>query len=313
MHKVLLIYDDYTELNNVQTTLKKIGFDVVGISNEFTASQQILSFNPDVVIGFGSSNKVSTVGVGKRLKEMPRWNGKSVLIFSKGSRPKPEDLLKIRMDVVLDAPVPLPRLVQVLASLTAQDDKALLNKLALKTQASLDSAKQAAKDAQKAKSGDTVFVSGSGKDGKDQKVGGDKNNPDFSIVKGSAPDSEAGQNPDEPSAADVTPEKMRVNWDEFTSELFGKTVKPANDAATVTPEDAKRHQNDLKIANKTMPDRIKRYDKYTKNLLLNPESGLKKTETRRVQKELLKEWKIEEVQSQDELRREFTKALFRKK
>jgi hypothetical protein len=329
MHKVLLIYDDYTELNNVQTTLKKIGFDCVGISSEFSTNQQVLSFNPDVVVGFGKGTKVSSVGVGKRLKEMPRWNGKTVLIFSAGVKPKPEDLLKIRMDVVLEAPVPINRLVQVLASLTGQDDKALLNKLALKTQASLDSAKQAAKDAQKAKSQDSVFVSG----GKDQKgadvqvqkgtdpaakrdaaSGEFKNDPDFIVAKGATPDPDADKKVEvEPSAADVTPEKMRVNWDEFTTEIFGKTTKPANSALDVTPEDAKRHQTDLKIAAKTMGDRIKRYDKYTKNLLLAPDAGLKKTETRKVQRELMKEWKMDEIQSQDELRREFTKALFRNK
>src|SRR5690349_733716 len=98
MSKVLLIYEDYTELNSVQIVLKKVGFDCLGISSEFTTQQQVLQFNPDIVIAFGKGPKVSSVSVGRRLKEMPRWGGRAVLIFPAGFKPRAEDLIKIRMD-----------------------------------------------------------------------------------------------------------------------------------------------------------------------------------------------------------------------
>ena len=129
MSKVLLIYENYTELNSVQFTLQKVGFDCIGISTEFGTAEQVISFNPDVVIACGKGGKVTTVGVGRRLKEMPRWTGKAILIFASDHQPKPEDLIKIRMDMVLEAPVENIRLIQALAKLTHQDDQALIEKL----------------------------------------------------------------------------------------------------------------------------------------------------------------------------------------
>lgn len=333
MHKILLVYDDYTELNNVQSTLKKIGFDCVGISSEFTLSQQVVSFNPDIVIGSGKGPKVTPLGVGRRLKEMPRWNGKTILIFS-GAKPKPEELIKIRMDVVLEMPVSIPRLVQVLASLTDQDERALLTKLAHKVAAQADAARQALKNAQKEKERDNIFVSGTGApDNKiaemeaalkkartaENKAGGQTGqdqDQDFFVAKGEVPNADSSapsETKEEPTVSDLTPDKMRVNWDEFTTELFGKTAKQANPSLDVTPEDAKRHQNELKIHGVKLAEKVKKYDKFTKNLTLSSESGLKKTETRKAQKELRKSLNEDDLQSQDELRREFTKALFKNK
>jgi hypothetical protein len=44
MNKILLIYDDFAELNTVDYSLKKVGFDVISISSEFLIQekQQIL-------------------------------------------------------------------------------------------------------------------------------------------------------------------------------------------------------------------------------------------------------------------------------
>ncbi|QLY24203.1 hypothetical protein [Bdellovibrio sp. KM01] len=129
MSKVLLVYEDYADLMSVESTLKKVGFDVIGLSSEYAVSDQIISFNPDVVIGSGKGAKVSSLGVGKRLKEMSRWGGKAVLIFPAGFKPSPQDLIKLRVDMILEAPVAPLRIVQVLAKLLGQDESALLEKL----------------------------------------------------------------------------------------------------------------------------------------------------------------------------------------
>jgi hypothetical protein len=129
MSKVLLVYEDYADLMSVESTLKKVGFDVIGLSSEYAVSDQIISFNPDVVVGSGKGAKVSSLGVGKRLKEMTRWSGKAVLIFPAGFKPNPQDLIKLRVDMILEAPVAPLRIVQVLAKLLGQDESVLLEKL----------------------------------------------------------------------------------------------------------------------------------------------------------------------------------------
>ena len=199
MSKVLLIFEDYTELNTILFTLKKVGFDCIGITTEFGTSEQVISFNPDIVIASGKGPKVSTVGVGRRLKEMPRWTGKAVLIFAPGFKPKPEDLMKIRMDVVLEAPVENVRLIQVLAKLTNQDDQVLIEKL-IKSMAQENITKE------------TSFTVGSNKSSNDKVyVGGGvdtkKTDQDLIIVGGVEKQSEESSTPKKASSEVLSPEK----------------------------------------------------------------------------------------------------------
>lgn len=113
----------------IQSVLKKVGFDVLTTSNEFTLSQQVLSHNPDIIIGYGRGPKLSTVGVGKRLREMTRWNGRVILIFAAGVKTDPADLVKLRMDMALEAPLEITRLLQVLANYTGLDARVLVEKM----------------------------------------------------------------------------------------------------------------------------------------------------------------------------------------
>ncbi|MCB0368292.1 MAG: hypothetical protein KDD45_02345 [Bdellovibrionales bacterium] len=129
MSKILLVYDDFSELTAIDYSLKKVGFDVIALTNEFTIKDQIVSFNPDLLICNGNSSRVSTVSVGKKIKEMNRWMGKSILIFPQDYEIPPDDLIHIRMDIMLEAPVPLTRLIQVIAKLTAQDEQLIVDKL----------------------------------------------------------------------------------------------------------------------------------------------------------------------------------------
>lgn len=129
MNKILLVYEDYSELMNVEAALKKIGFDVIGITHEYSIMEQVISFNPDVVVGCGKGGKVSSLGVGRRLKEMGRWSGKTILIFAPNSKPAGPDLIKIRSDIMLEAPVPPLRLIQVLAKILGHDETVLQERL----------------------------------------------------------------------------------------------------------------------------------------------------------------------------------------
>lgn len=161
MLKILLVYDDFQELTSIELMLKKIGFDVVGITSEFSLAEQLLSFNPQIVVAQGRTAKVSTANVGRRLRESLRWDGHSVLIFYPNAKPQPTELLKIRMDVGLEYPVEPTKMVQVLAQLGSLDANQLLDKL-IKSMAQ-ETATQANKDNQALSSraeNESVFVSG---------------------------------------------------------------------------------------------------------------------------------------------------------
>ncbi len=39
-----------------------MGFDVIGLSSEYAVTEQIVAFNPDLVVGAGRGGKVSSLG-----------------------------------------------------------------------------------------------------------------------------------------------------------------------------------------------------------------------------------------------------------
>ena len=129
MSKILLVFEDYTELMAMESTLKKVGFDVIGLTSEYSLSEQLIAFNPEVVVGYGHGNKVSSLGVGRRLKEATRWQGQSVLVFKAQQKPEPQDLLKVRSDLFLEAPITPRLMLQVLAKLLQLDEALLKEKM----------------------------------------------------------------------------------------------------------------------------------------------------------------------------------------
>ncbi len=126
MVKVLLAYEDFNELTLTETYLKKVGFDVSGITNELLIQDQILSFHPEIIVAHGKNSRVSSFSVGQKLKDSHRYLGKVVIVVPKGVRPAPEEMLKIKMDAIVEAPVDPERLIQVLCRLSGLDSEATL-------------------------------------------------------------------------------------------------------------------------------------------------------------------------------------------
>lgn len=129
MRKVLLVYDDFNEMTLTESTLKKLGFDVVGISNEYLLSQKMLEFAPDTVVVAGGNSKVNSVSVSAKLKENKKFNGKVIVVLPPGLKINPHDLLRMRMDRIFEGPVSQKALIEGLAALMDQDQSALLEKL----------------------------------------------------------------------------------------------------------------------------------------------------------------------------------------
>lgn len=127
--KVLLVYDDYNEMTIIESYLKRVGIDALGISNEHLISENLLGFNPDVVVGSGKTQKVNSLSVSQRLKENHKYHGKSLVILPAKLRPSPDDLLKMKVDGMLEAPVSIEKLLAALSKVTGKDASGYLDKL----------------------------------------------------------------------------------------------------------------------------------------------------------------------------------------
>lgn len=78
MLRILLINDDYRELLYLQTVLKKIGFDVLGVQNLRSIEETQLGFNPEIIfVGL----KAATQQVQSACEQMRARSKKVKLIF----------------------------------------------------------------------------------------------------------------------------------------------------------------------------------------------------------------------------------------
>ncbi|MNJ94620.1 hypothetical protein D3C87_123220 [compost metagenome] len=352
MNKILLVFEDYGELMGVESSLKRVGFDVLGISNEYSLSEQVLSFNPEVVIGSGRGGKVNSIGVGKRLKEMTRWQGKSVLLFPPNFKPSPQDLIKIRVDMILESPVPPLRMVQVLAKLLGHDEAVLLERLnkaihvdnAPKTgTGSGGSSAGAAED-------EAFYVKGKNPEGsQSSEVGGRfslQENPEDSQISGGNSGKTRGMEfrlGERMTAAEPeTAQGFQSEGDGFADvdlkalerELLGggepavervEAADPALEAEilnlpSTTEESVGDEENfdaatasaELRKAEDGLAEKIAKYSALVADMKLTPKSTVSRVEARKRQRQLVGDWDAEGLKDQDDLRREFTKALFKK-
>lgn len=292
MLKILLVYDDFQELTNVEMMLKKIGFDVVGITSEFSLTEQLLAFNPQVVVAQGQTTKVSSAGVGKRLRESLRWDGHSILIFHHNSKPNPNDILKMRMDVGLEYPVEPTKMVQVLAQLGGLDANQLLDKLIknMTQEPASSSGMASGRSSSQEKQDDSVLVSG-GKletESSTSFKGTPGDNPTFPLN----PDLNEGSADDSFTAKDVEDPLMQ----ELESLLQKKTLGPSAAPPMI---------ND--------PLRAEKYNKVLGTLAPVSLSSLRRREAKSRMRDMVKDISQESLRNQDDLRREFVKALFKKK
>ena len=130
MDRVLLIIDDIQYSRHVEMTLRKVGFDVEALSNEFNLAETILTFNPDYVICRGNTNRLSVHSVGRKLKEAStKFFGKVFLIFPEGYKITPEDVTKLRMDMMLFDPLSTLKLAMHLFAFSQQDFETVRDKL----------------------------------------------------------------------------------------------------------------------------------------------------------------------------------------
>ena len=136
--RILLLIEDYSELSHFETHLRKIGFDVMGAHQEIQLQQQILSFNPEILVAMGKGQKISPLRIGRKLKEFPRLTSKVILSLDKASV-QATDLMHARVDLILEYPCTFEKLLNGIAKVQGVDPQVYLSKfLKLKATVSKD-------------------------------------------------------------------------------------------------------------------------------------------------------------------------------
>lgn len=105
MDRILIAVDNNTFGGHVEATLRKVGYDIESLSTEYNLSEKLLSFNPDIILAKGNSNRLSALNIGKKLKETIKFNGKVVLVLGQDQKINPNDLSSMRADLLLFDPI----------------------------------------------------------------------------------------------------------------------------------------------------------------------------------------------------------------
>ncbi|MBC7421321.1 MAG: hypothetical protein H7328_11385 [Bdellovibrio sp.] len=289
MDRVLLLIDDIQYAGHVETTLRKVGFDPETVTTEYNLPEKLLTFNPDYVIAKGSSARVSSLSIGKKLKENAKYLGKVILIFSDESRPDPEDLIKVRMDLMLFEPISALRLVAHLLTLTTMNKEAIMDKLL----------RFAHTDPQFRTNEQQILKSiGATIDSEIQIITGDVGEKEESVTLDEKALMSFGQ-PEKP--AEIKPATKT-------------SATPVDDNADFTLSDEYKNQlqSELKAADQELPLRIDSYNRAIKDVDQDLKKGLSKRQTKNSNKELFSNISEDELKKLDAERRNFAKALMKK-
>ncbi|WII73756.1 hypothetical protein QJS83_07685 [Bdellovibrio sp. 22V] len=341
MNKILLVYEDYADLMAVEATLKRVGFDVIGVTSEYAMADQMVAFNPDLVVGSGRGGKVNSLGVGKRLKEATRWQGKSVLIFPANFKPTPQDLIKIRVDMILEAPVPPLRLVQVLGKILGHDEAVLLERLNKAMHVESPQQKGAATGGSNSKFNleeEAIYVKGTVEGDADEaslrpeRVREDSQSFDLNNEEQEKKisfrfgDRMSSVNEEERVSGAAEEAFPDVDLKSLERELLGggapeveriepaleEEAAPMNAVETEEAELQAKARADLEKSEEKLKERIAKYQEMVADVKVPPKSTISRVEARRRLKELQVDPEDKNLNEIDKLRREFTKAMFKK-
>lgn len=316
MSKILLVFENYTEMVVVETQLKRVGFDTVGIGSELSLSNHVIELNPSIIVAYGQGNRVSTLSVAKKLKEMIRWNGKVILIFPESMKPTADDLLRIRMDMALEAPPKVERIIQVIARLQNLDEIQLLEKL--QSIGSPESADQMFKSPLHQQSDPNTNVGL-------QKFRLQSD----TAVKKDRPSSESERSytraPENDGATQIleflqkqedkkdNPGKSGKKKIEPIPHAEGDVTKQLDQFSRYVRGDGRDLAEETRQVLSDSTSRMEKYKNFLTDVVLQPQSTLQRKLTRRVQQQIMQGISMQEVENQDERRRDFTRALFQKR
>lgn len=124
--KVLLVVEDYQHQIDMESLIRKNGWDVKSVKRDVLVKEQILSFNPDIIIASGRGRAINGIQLARRTQ---RFNGrpKFVLYISR-IEASVTSLTGVPVDVVLENPFSPVKLLKMLCHLSGISDAEVLEK-----------------------------------------------------------------------------------------------------------------------------------------------------------------------------------------
>lgn len=129
MDRVLLVFDHIQFSGHLENTLRKVGYITDTLQSEYNLSERVLTFNPDIIVTRGTSARLVTGNVGRKLKDTVRFSGKVILIFSEESVPDEAQLKKMKYDIILEEPASALKIAANILNLEQIDKTAMKEKL----------------------------------------------------------------------------------------------------------------------------------------------------------------------------------------
>lgn len=104
MVRILVLMEDYSEMSQIRALLKKVGCDVDTANSEIGIKEKVTALRPDMLLVSGVGKKISPVSISKKMKEIPGFNAKIILILAPGVRISLNDLAENKFDAFLESP-----------------------------------------------------------------------------------------------------------------------------------------------------------------------------------------------------------------
>jgi hypothetical protein len=254
--------------------------------------------------------------------------------------------------MILEAPVPTNRLIQVLAKLLGHDEAMLLDRLG-KTMAveGTDTKTSSSGKGGAAGQEDAIYVKGSHEEADpdsrvsdslsvekmedseprgfrfgDRMSGADVEESQESAVETAFPDVDlkalenellGGGEPDVERIEPTENEEFAEENEDLPTFEAEPSVEPSPLTVLAGAEEPQESvavdaTMELRQAELGLAEKMAKYKALTADVKVSPKSTTSRVEARKRQRELQKGWETETLHNQDELRREFTKALFKK-
>lgn len=129
MDRVLLVMDNVQFSGHLENALRKLGYITDALQNEYTINERIIAFNPDIVISRGTSARLSTLNVGKRLRDNAKFSGKVILVFPLENKPDQNQMNFIKADVILTEPTTAVKIATAVLNLEVTEKPGMREKL----------------------------------------------------------------------------------------------------------------------------------------------------------------------------------------
>ena len=129
MDRVLLVIDNVQFSAHLENTLRKLGYVTDALQNEYNLTERVLSFNPDIIVSRGTSNRLSTMNVGKRLKDNLKFIGKVLLVFTPENAPDKSQMNNIKSDLILLEPASALKIAMSVLNLEVVEKAGMRDKL----------------------------------------------------------------------------------------------------------------------------------------------------------------------------------------